>query len=95
MDKVELREAIKLRKDVAFRGIVAHGDRRTVLETAMKKFPFEVLYDNGFKLAGALGVTQVPVKIFVEDGVIKKTWGGATITEEQKNEFITWLSKLR
>lgn len=90
-----LRSVIELRKDVVFRGIVAHGDKRMVLEAAQKKFPFEVFYDNGFKLAGAFGITQVPIKVFVEEGIVKKTWGGATIKEEQKNEFVTWLNELR
>lgn len=90
-----LRTVSKLREDVVFRGIVSYGESKTALEAAQNKFPFEVFYDRGFKLAGALGVTKVPIKVFVEDGVIKKIWGGATIQEEQKTEFVAWLNGLR
>jgi len=53
-----------------------------------------VFYDDGFKLAGALGITRVPIKIFVEDGVIIKVWGGATTEKEKQEEFIDWLEGL-
>jgi hypothetical protein len=64
------------------------------LREARRKFPFEVFYDRGFKLAGQLGIKRVPIKIFVDNGVIKKSWGGATVDEKAKADFIRWLAEV-
>lgn len=83
------------RRDTKFYGVISFGDKDTVLREAGEKgFPFEVLYDDGFRLAGRLGINRVPVKIFLEDGVIKKAWGGASADEEKKAAFVQYLDSL-
>ncbi len=75
--------------------LVSYGKKETALEVAEKKFPFKMLFDENFRLAGKFGINQVPVKIFVEDGIVKKAWGGATIGEEKRTAFVKWLSDLK
>ena len=64
------------------------------LRDAKAMFPFKVFYDRGFRLAGQLGIKRVPIKIFVDDGVIKKSWGGATIDDKAQRDFVRWLTEV-
>lgn len=82
------------RNDVGFYGVVSFGDPKTTLEAAVKKFPFKVYYDGESLLALNLKITRVPVKIYIEDGIIKKVWGGATIDENKQKEFADWLESV-
>ena len=88
-----LKGVVNKRADVHFYGVISFGDIDS-LRAAKQKFPFEVFYDRGFKLAGQLGIKRVPIKIFVDNGVIKKSWGGATVDEKAKSEFIRWLAEV-
>lgn len=89
-----LETVVGRRNDVSFYGVIPFGNKEIALETAKKVFPFKVLYDEGFRLAPALGVYKVPIKVFLQDGIIKKAWGGATLKEEDKNSFAGWLNTI-
>jgi hypothetical protein len=89
-----LKDLVSKRPDVRFYGVISFGDMQTSLRVARQKFPFEVFYDRGFKLARQLGINRVPIKIFLENGVIKKSWGGATVEEDKKAAFVHWLSEV-
>jgi len=89
-----LKGLVNKRADVRFYGVISFGDMENSLREAKRKFPFEVFYDRGFRLAGQLGIKKVPIKIFVENGIIKKSWGGATVDEKAKADFIRWLSEV-
>ena len=89
-----LRSLIRKRSDISFYGVVSFGNFHDVLESAEKKFSFPVYYDGDSMLALKLGIIKVPIKIYLEDGVIKKVWGGATVSEEKKFEFINWLENI-
>jgi len=89
-----LKGVVNKRADVRFYGVVSFGDMEYSLREAKRKFPFAVFYDRGFKLAGQLGIKRVPIKIFVDNGIIKKSWGGATVDEKAKAEFIRWLAEV-
>jgi hypothetical protein len=89
-----LKDLIGKRADVRFYGVISFGDRESSLREAKQEFPFEVFYDRGFRLAGQLGINRVPIKVFVDNGVIKKSWGGATVEEKKKADFIRWLSEV-
>ncbi|MGI9055830.1 MAG: hypothetical protein ACR2F2_08525, partial [Pyrinomonadaceae bacterium] len=81
--------------DVTFYGVTSFGKPEETLTEAQKKFPyFDVYYDAESLLALQLKITKVPIKIYLEDGIIKKVWGGATISEEKKSEFINWLENV-
>lgn len=86
-----LKGIISKRTDVRFYGVISFGDMDSLRE-AKGKFPFEVYYDRGFKLAGQLGIKKVPIKVFVDNGIIKKSWGGATVNEKAKADFVQWLA---
>jgi peroxiredoxin len=89
-----LKDVVSKRSDIRFYGVISYGDMQTSLRTAKEKFPFEVFYDRGFKLASKLGINRVPIKIFLDNGIIKKSWGGATIDEKAKADFAQWLANV-
>lgn len=89
-----LEDLVNKRPDVRFYGVISFGDMEQSLRAAKQKFPFEVFYDRGFKLAGQLGINRVPIKVFVDNGLIKKSWGGATVDEKKKADFIRWLAEV-
>ncbi len=90
-----LQTVVNQRKDVSFYGVVSYGEKKEALEAANRKFPFKVFYDEGFHLAGKLGIHRVPIKIFLEDGLIRKAWGGATTDAPAKLAFTQWLENLQ
>lgn len=67
------------------------GDKQKDLAAAAAKFPMDILYDDSL-LAVKLSIDRVPIKIYLEDGVIKKVWGGASIDENKRAEFVSWLN---
>jgi peroxiredoxin len=87
-----LKDLVGKRSDVTFYGVISFGDMDSSFREAKGKFPFKVFYDRGFHLAAQLGIKRVPIKIFVENGVIKKSWGGATMDDKAKADFVQWLS---
>lgn len=89
-----LKGLVNKRADVRFYGVISFGDMESSLREAKRKFPFEVFYDRGFRLAAQLGIKKVPIKIFVDNGIIKKSWGGATVDEKAKADFIRWLAEV-
>lgn len=89
-----LKGLVNKRPDIHFYGVISFGEMENSLRVAKQKFPFEVFYDRGFKLASQLGVNRVPIKVFVDNGIIKKSWGGATIDEKAKADFIRWLAEV-
>jgi peroxiredoxin len=89
-----LRKVVAQRADIPFYGVVSFGDKDSALRDAKAEFPFKVFYDQHFKLAGQLGIRRVPIKLFVENGIIKKSWGGATSQQEKQDEFLSWFKKL-
>ncbi|MBV9925481.1 MAG: redoxin family protein [Acidobacteria bacterium] len=87
-----LKTAVGKRNDITFYGVIPYGDKKSSLEAAAGKFPFKVFFDEDFRLTGKLGINRVPIKIFLEDGVIKKVWDGATIKEQAQESFNQWLA---
>lgn len=82
------------RKDVAFYGLVPFGPRFRSPDEAAKKFPFRIFYDEGGSFLGQMGINRVPVKVFLEDGIIRKGWIGAAISDKDRKSFIEWLDSL-
>lgn len=82
------------RKDVNFFGLVPFGKHPDNPDAAKKTFPFEVFYDEGQTFVGTMGINRVPVKVFLEDGIIKKGWIGAALTDAAKQSFTEWLDGL-
>ena len=89
-----LKSLVDKRPDVRFYGVISFGDMESSLKQAKEKFPFAVFYDRGFRLASQLGISRVPIKIFVDNGIIRKSWGGATVDEKAKADFASWLGEV-
>src|SRR5215216_296469 len=71
-----LETVMSRRRDVAYYGLVPFGRPSKADEAAEKPFPFKVFYDESNSFVSKMGINRVPVKVFLEDGVIKKGWMG-------------------
>jgi hypothetical protein len=95
LNEGEFLGSITDRGDVRFYGVISFGDEKTSLKAAEGVFPFEVFYDQGSVLARGLKINRAPIKIFLEDGIIRDVWDGSTKTEDAKAEFRDWLNKVK
>lgn len=82
------------RKDVSYYGVVPFGGRPDSPEAVEKTFPFRVFYDDSGAFVTTMGINRVPVKVYLEDGIIKKGWIGAALTDKNKASFTEWLDSL-
>lgn len=89
-----LKTVVDKRSDVSFYGIITFGKKVSSPGGAESTYPFKVFYDDGFYLAPKLGINRVPIKLYVEDGIMRKAWGGATMDDEAKNTFVQWLDSV-
>jgi thiol-disulfide isomerase/thioredoxin len=89
-----LKTVVSKRDDLRYYGVASLGNARPDME-AEKQSPFKVYNDQGSRLAIGLGITKIPVKVFVEDGLIKKVWGGASSSDETQLAFVQWLDELQ
>ncbi len=89
-----LKTVVDQRPDVRFYGVISYGEKKSALLAAEQVFPFKVFFDEQGQLASALGINRVPIKIFLENGIIQKAWGGATVDEDAKLAFSQWLADL-
>jgi hypothetical protein len=80
--------------DVGFYNVIPFGNREHALKVAQERYALATYFDERSQLTKALQVYQVPVKVFLEDGVIKKTWLDATIDRRAQADFRDWLSRL-
>ena len=90
-----LETLIGRRKDVTFYGLVPFGGRPDSPDEVEKKFPFKVFYDAESSFVRSMGINRVPVKVFLENGIIKKGWIGAAQTDQAKSSFTEWLDGLQ
>jgi hypothetical protein len=88
-----LSSAIRARSDVKFLGVLSFEQDQASLLAAQKLFPFPVVRDDRMELMQALRLTSVPVKIYLVDGVVKRSWGGATADAQAQREFMEWLRR--
>lgn len=87
-----LRSRIAYRNDIRFYGIVPFG-AESDLATVEHRFPFELYFDKGGRLRDALGINGVPVKLYLENGVVKQIWLGSTTAQRQEQDFDEWLQR--
>lgn len=86
-----LKTLVGDRTDISFIYIIPFGIKDEVLEVAQSKYAFETFFDEGSMLSKSLQVYQVPIKVFLEEGIIKKTWVNASIGNQRQAEFKDWL----
>lgn len=89
-----LKTVADSRKDVRFVYVIPFGIKDRVLKLAQGKYALEPFYDDGSNLSRSLEIYEVPLKVFLEDGLIKKTWLEATVNDQRRTEFKDWLSSL-
>ena len=89
-----LRGVVGKRSDVKFLGVLSFEQDAASLQKAQSLFPFPVVRDDGMNLMQNLGVAGVPMKIYLENGVVKRTWGGASMTEAARAGFTQWLTNV-
>lgn len=89
-----LRTVAGIRKDVSYYYVIPFGARDAGLRTAQRKYAFETFYDQGSTVSRSLGLLQVPIQVYLEDGVIKKTWVDATVHNHREDEYRHWLSSI-
>lgn len=89
-----LKTVIGTRKDVKFIYVIPFGNKAQALNAAESKYAATTVFDDASRLSKALQVYQVPIKLFVEDGIMKKTWLDATVDKHSQAEFTSWLSRL-
>jgi hypothetical protein len=82
------------RSDIKFYGVLSFEGRDAHTEKTESIVPFDVFYDSNHQLKRAIGLTGVPVKVFVENGVIRKIWSGATVAKKDQDDFVEWLDSL-
>ena len=86
-----LKTVVSQHADVSFFGVVSFGVGGELPEGLEKDFPFKLYIDKEPRLAGALGLYRVPIKVFLENGIIRKSWKGSTTDEAEKLAFAKWL----
>ena len=89
-----LETILTRRSDVSFYGLIPFGKSPETSSAAEKMFPFKVFYDEGDSFVHSMGINRVPVKVFLEDGIIKKGRIGAAMTEQTKRSFVEWFDSL-
>jgi hypothetical protein len=82
------------RKDVSYYFVIPFGMKEQMLQEARRKYAFETFYDEGSMLSRALQLYQVPLQVYLEDGVIKKTWVDSIAYTHGEDEYKRWLSSL-
>ena len=89
-----LKSAVGDRKDVSFFFVIPFGRKEEALKAAQSKYAFETVFDDHSMLSRSLQIYQVPIKIFLQDGIIKRTWFDATTEPDKQAEFKQWLTTL-
>lgn len=89
-----LKTVAHSRKDVRFFYVIPFGNKDLVLKWAQGKYALEPFYDDGSNLSRSLEIYEVPLKVFLDDGIIRKTWLEATVNDQRGAEFKDWLSGL-
>jgi hypothetical protein len=89
-----LKTVVNSHKKLSFIYVIPFGNKEDVLKLAQDKYALEPFFDDGSMLARKLQLHQVPLKIFLEDGIIKRTWLDSAITSQEQNKFKDWLSSL-
>ena len=89
-----LKTVISTRKDIKFVFVIPFGVKDTALKLAQNKYSPETFFDEHPKLSRTLEIYQVPLKILLSDGIIKKIWVASATDNERKADFKDSLNDL-
>jgi thiol-disulfide isomerase/thioredoxin len=90
-----LRAVVNKRPDVTFYGVATLGEKEASLRQAAQMYPFKTFYDDDGLLTREFRITRMPIKIFLDDGVVKESWGGASKSEEVQADFVRWVETVK
>jgi hypothetical protein len=83
-----LKSVIAKYRNIRFYGALLIWSEATV-DNIEYKFPeLPLFYDEGSFLRRQLEVKSTPMKIYLDNGVVKQVWTGTPITPEAKSRFI-------
>jgi hypothetical protein len=90
-----LESIIEKYKDLRFYGALVFWQDRSVSHLE-GKFPanLKLFFDEDFIMVKALEVRSVPLKIYLEDGIIKKIWSGAVPDSQAEGKFLKELGEI-
>lgn len=89
-----LKTVVASRQDVSFVYVIPFGDKDQELRLAHGRYALEPFFHIGSGLSRNLQLYQVPIKIFLEEGIIRKTWLHAALHDWEQAEFRDWLRGL-
>ena len=89
-----LKSVVNPKSGLRYIGVLIFPTGTEILKAAQAKYPFELHYDENLCLFKDLRTKAVPLKLYLEDGVIRKFWSGATSTPEEEREFKAWLASI-
>ena len=81
-----LKTLVNKYSDLRFYGALLFWSDRS-LNGVEGKFPVRLFVDQDMLLQQALEVKALPLKIFLEDGVVKKVWAGTSVTSGARDAF--------
>lgn len=90
-----LRTVVSNRPDVKFIGATSFEQDDASLKLAQSLFPFPVYRDSNMKLERQLDLGRVPIKIYLENGLVRRSWEGAALDAASQQDFTRWLAELK
>src|SRR6266498_1294964 len=88
-----LKAVISKYSNIRFYGALLFWSEITV-DHIEDKFPMKLFYDQDALLRHGLGVKSTPMKIYLEDGDVKKVWVGTPITPQAESAFIKEIDEI-
>lgn len=90
-----LKSIIEKYKSLRFYGALVFWQDQSI-NRVEGKFPtnLKLFIDEDFLLVKALEVRAVPLKIYLEDGIIKKIWSGTATNPQIEGKFIEELDEI-
>lgn len=88
-----LRTIVDKYDNLRFYGVLLFWSDQSI-DNIEEKFPMKLFFDDDSLLRQALEVKSFPLKIFLEDGIVKKIWAGTAVTPKTKGAFIKDIDEL-
>ncbi len=82
-----LKTVVEKYRNIRFYGALLFWSDQSVAHIE-NKFPMKLFFDQDSVLRQSLEVKSVPLKIFLEDGVVRKIWAGTPTNSQTEGEFI-------
>ncbi|MCI0339327.1 MAG: hypothetical protein L0226_17275 [Acidobacteria bacterium] len=88
-----LRTVVDKYSNLRFYGVLLFWSERSI-NGIEGKFPMKLYFDDNSVLQKTLEVKSVPLRIFMEDGIVKKVWTGTAGTLQGEESFVRYIEGL-